>query len=175
MSGQFLVFLSHSAKDKEYLEVVRGAVRGSGAHLYVAEENITPGARLSKKIRSKIDDCNVFLLLLTENSASSSFVNQEIGYALGLDKFVLPVVIGERCPHNLCADIEYIRIDMVDPGPSIRAIRSVIKQRKAEDELSDLVKAGAVALGALALAKYGPQIKDSIGRWWQKRNAPPQQ
>ena len=175
LGGTFSVFVSHSARDNQYLEVIRGALRGTGARPYIAEENLTPGAQLSKKIRTKIEECEVFLLLLTENSASSAFVNQEIGYAIGLDKFVLPVVIGDKCPHNLCSDIEYIRLDLANPGPSIRAIRSVIKQRKAEAELSDLVKVGAIALGAVAWAKYGPQAKERLALWWKNLNRPPQQ
>ncbi len=174
LDGTFSVFVSHSEKDGQYLEAIRGALRGSGVRPYIAEENATPGARLSGKIRSKIEECDVFLLVLTENSASSSFVNREIGYAIGLEKFVLPVVIGGRCPQNLCSDIEYIRLDLTNPGPSVRAIRSLIKQRKAEAELSDLVKVGAIALGAVAWAKYGPQVKERLALWWQNLNRPPQ-
>ncbi|MEW5747206.1 MAG: toll/interleukin-1 receptor domain-containing protein [Candidatus Thermoplasmatota archaeon] len=172
MADKFLVFVSHSAKDKHQLELIRGAIRGTGARPYVAEENVTPGAKLSTKIRNKIEECDVFLLILTENSAASAYVNQEIGYALGLEKFVLPIVIGDTCPQNLCSDIEYIRIDPERPSSSIRTVRAIIKAKKNETELEQLVKIGALTLGTIAWLKYGPQIKETASRWWQNLNRP---
>jgi hypothetical protein len=173
MDDAYSVFVSHSAKDGQFIEVIRGALRGTGARAYVAEEDVTPGAKLPKKIRTKIDDCDMFLLLLTENSAASSFVNQEIGYALGLEKFILPVVIGDTCPRNLCADIEYIRFDPANPLPSIRTIRAVVKAKKSGEDLADLAAAGVITLGILGWMKYGPQIKQTMSRWWQNLNRPP--
>jgi hypothetical protein len=173
MDDAFPVFVSHSAKDRVYIEIIRGALRGTGARPYVAEEDVTPGAQISEKIRRKIEDCDLFLLLVTQNSLVSSFVNQEVGYALGLEKLLLPIVVGDACPKDLCADIEYIRLDPANPKPAIRAIRALVRSKKDEEDIKDLVKIGAIALGTIAWMKYGSQIKQKAALWWQNLNRPP--
>ena len=54
-----MVFISHSSKDGESLDLVKNAIRKSGMKPYVALEHRTPGASISSKITEKIDESDV--------------------------------------------------------------------------------------------------------------------
>lgn len=67
---------------------IKDALKSQGFSPYVATDVIEPAQHISRKIENAIDKSDAFVVLLTDNSVKSPWVQQEIGYA----KSRIPVV-----------------------------------------------------------------------------------
>ncbi len=74
------IFVSHSIKDKKYLESLQNMVKGYDLELLVAENEFEPQSTITQKIKNLIDKANIGLVLLTKDGINSGFVREEIGY-----------------------------------------------------------------------------------------------
>jgi len=73
------VFLSHSKKDKEFIERIANDLRASGIDVWYDEWEIPPGESIRKKIfEDGITSCDLFFVYLTENSIPSYWVKREL-------------------------------------------------------------------------------------------------
>jgi len=110
------VFLSHSnnKKDREIVNLLKFAV-GKLESVYVAEEDLQPGRLLmSDKIKTQIQNCEDFMVLLTHNAVSSDPIRQEIKIARDAGKRIIPIVedkVSVKDLDVLPEGIEYIRFN----------------------------------------------------------------
>jgi len=110
------VFLSHSnnKKDREIVNLLKFAV-GELESVYVAEEDLQPGRPLmSDKIKTQIQNCEDFMVLLTHNAVSSDPIRQEIKIARDAGKRIIPIVedkVSVKDLDVLPEGIEYIRFN----------------------------------------------------------------
>lgn len=74
------VFISHSMKDKPFLDGINDVLLTYGFELLVAEHVVDLQNTISDKIKIMIEQCNVALILMTRNGINSGFVREEIGY-----------------------------------------------------------------------------------------------
>jgi TIR domain len=73
------VFLSHSKKDKTFIEKVANNLRNCGIDVWYDEWEIPPGESIRKKIFDEgITSCDMFFIYLTENSIPSYWVQKEL-------------------------------------------------------------------------------------------------
>ena len=86
------LFLSHSNQDTKWVDAVRVQLENVGITVYLAELDPQPGQPLDQKLQRQIDSSNALIALLTETSAVSPIVREEIGYALSAGKLVVPLV-----------------------------------------------------------------------------------
>lgn len=114
------LFISHSGKDREWVELVRKRIETSGFQAYLAEYDVSGiGSDLSPKIQEAIKASAAVVVVLTGNAAGSAIVREEIGFALGQDKLVVPLVTPEVAQRP--ADLgmlngrEYIPFDIDEP------------------------------------------------------------
>lgn len=82
------VFISFSKEDMQTVMRIRNALGSQGFSPYVATDVVEPAQHISKKIENAIAKSDAFVVLLTESSVKSPWVQQEIGYA----KSRIPVV-----------------------------------------------------------------------------------
>jgi|GEM_PF-13566 len=79
-------FLSHSTKDKQFADKFYDDLRRNGVRCWYAPEDM----RVGDKIRSRIDESirvhNKLLLVLSENSVISQWVEQEVETALRMER-----------------------------------------------------------------------------------------
>jgi len=93
------LFLSYSSKDNEIVEYFIDEIKNRVEfELFVAkkEENITKNWRIS--ILNSIKDCEVYIPIVTPNFITSVWTNQEFGYALALEKKILPIFLCNEKP-----------------------------------------------------------------------------
>lgn len=88
----YKVFISYSTKDFPLADYVRNLLQHSSVEVFVAEYSVVPGQSLPVEIIAAIKNCNLFILLWSENSKESEWVPQEIGIATSEKKPILPVV-----------------------------------------------------------------------------------
>jgi len=95
------VFFSHSSLDAEWVARVAGQAMAAGVALYLAEHDVHPGERLSEKVTAAIERSDVVIVLLSKNSLTSVYVQQEIGLAHHAGKLVIPILMSDVASENL--------------------------------------------------------------------------
>jgi hypothetical protein len=111
------LFISHSNKDREWVELVRKRIEASGFRAYLAEYDIAGiGHELTPKIHEAVKASVAVVVVLTENAANSPIVREEIGFALGQSKLVIPLVTPAVAQNPAALGMlngrEYIPFDM---------------------------------------------------------------
>lgn len=73
------IFLSHSKKDKLFIEKLANDLRNASLDVWYDEWEIPPGESIRKKIfEDGIPNCDAFFVYLTENSIDSYWVRKEL-------------------------------------------------------------------------------------------------
>lgn len=148
----YRVFISHSAKDRPVVDVLRAHVEAIGFTTYLYERETEAGRPVSDKIQAAIRESDAVVALLTNESAGSAFLHQEIGYALALKKLVLPLVDTNLSdpPFAMLEGTEYVPLDPNAPGDAtLKMTQSLHRWRtsRSQDQLvTMLVIVGLIVL-----------------------------
>jgi TIR domain len=92
---QFKIFISYSTQDLDQVEMLRQQMKGTAIDVFVAEHSVQPSENLSQRISNAIQECDLFVVLWSNNAQNSGWVSQEIGRAGALNKTILPLVLQE--------------------------------------------------------------------------------
>lgn len=84
------VFISHSSKDKPYADAVCASLESRGIRCWIAPRDVLPGKSWSEAIVEAVEECGVFLLILTSNSNSSKQTINEVDIAVNHNKTIIP-------------------------------------------------------------------------------------
>jgi len=95
VEDQISVFVSYDRRETVLVHILTAHLESLGCRCLIDSSMIGTGEDFQDVIRSAIRDCEVVLVVLTEHSASSAWVHQEIGFALALGKPVLPFDFGD--------------------------------------------------------------------------------
>jgi hypothetical protein len=76
------VFISYSTKDSDFANEFAQQLHADGCQVWIDRKELDPGEYFEEEIRSGIDNCSYFILLLSENSATSPWVRLEVEYVL---------------------------------------------------------------------------------------------
>jgi hypothetical protein len=92
---EYLVFISHSSKDRwiarQMAAIIERRARRYGVRTFLDEKNLEAGASIREEIRRHLEGCEEFLVLLTSLSVSRQLVLLELGAAWGLRKRIAAV------------------------------------------------------------------------------------
>lgn len=86
------VFFSHAEEDWNFVERVSNILDRIGISCYTYERYPEYGEYIPEIIKQRIDNYMTVIVLLTQNSVQSQWVNQEIGMAFALDRNLIPIV-----------------------------------------------------------------------------------
>lgn len=94
------IFLSHSSLDKEFTDKLHSLLEMSGFHVWYDEKKLTGNTQLLCGLPKYINDSEAFIVVLSQSSCKSSWVQDEYGYARGLMdkgmlKTIIPIVIDD--------------------------------------------------------------------------------
>lgn len=89
------VFISYSTKDQLQAETVRDILEKNGLACWMAPRDIPGGSNYTKEIPSAIRGCQVFVLILSQNSQNSPWVLKELDSAVNCGKVILPFMLEE--------------------------------------------------------------------------------
>ena len=91
--GDFKVFISHAtAEDGELANWIADALDRLYIRAFVYERYQRGGQNRFEVIKSTIQACPYFLVMLTKDGIASQWVNQEIGYAVAVGKEIIPIM-----------------------------------------------------------------------------------
>ena len=93
------VFISYSTVDAAKAETVRNVLERNEIRCWMAPRDIPVGSNYTKEIPVAIRDCQVFVLVLSQNAQRSHWVLKELDSAVNMGKVILPFML-EDCVLN---------------------------------------------------------------------------
>jgi hypothetical protein len=127
----------------------------NGINVHVSEWYEQPGESLPQKVASLLKASDCMLALLTVGGERSRWVNQEIGYAKGAGKPVIPVVEDGVQITGFLQSLEYIPFKRDNPYDAVtRAVEylKTLATRKEQEERGRAILGGLLFFfGLLAL------------------------
>lgn len=95
------LFISHNAKDKPFVRCLAAALSTYGIDSWIDESEIRVGESLINKISEAIENIELVIVVISSNSIQSSWVRQELDWAMTKEinkrkVVILPLVI-DKC------------------------------------------------------------------------------
>jgi hypothetical protein len=85
-------FISYSSTDLEFAQAVHRDLSAQGVSAFMAAISLRPGDHWSTEIHNALRESSWVIFLASRAACASSYVQQEIGGALGQSKRLIPVV-----------------------------------------------------------------------------------
>ncbi len=105
------VFLAHAEKDAEVMEKIRHSLRRECFTVWTNKTDIQTGEAFEEAIKRGIEEADNVVYLLSPDSLKSEYCQQELEYALSLNKRIIPILVREtpfiQVPPAL-RDLQYI-------------------------------------------------------------------
>jgi hypothetical protein len=98
------VFISHSTVDKEIADQVCGYLESHGLPCWIAPRDVTPGKNYGAAILDAIDECSIFVLILSAQSNKSGQVVREVERAASSNSTIIPIRVEDVLPSR---DLEF--------------------------------------------------------------------
>lgn len=146
------VFISYSSKDSVAAQAICHCLEQHGIRCWIAPRDITPGAEYGDLIDEAIKQCIAVVVLFSEKSAASPWVNGEMNIAFEEQKTIIPFRL-DQTPLKGQSRVMLNQIHWIDAFPNY------------ESKFSDLVEAVSHAIGhSLSDIEQKPQTtKRTLG------------
>ena len=128
------VFISYSSKDSTAAQAICHCLEQNNIRCWIAPRNITPGAEYGDLIDEAIKQAKVVVVLFSERSAVSPWVNGEMNIAFEEQKTIIPFRL-DKTPLKGQSRVMLNQIHWIDAFPNY------------ESKFSDLVEAVSLAAG----------------------------
>lgn len=79
---QRVAFISHSSKDKPFVRKLAADLVASGVKVWIDEQRILVGDSIPEKIAQGLAESDFFLIVVSQNSVASAWVQKELSSAL---------------------------------------------------------------------------------------------
>lgn len=86
------IFISYSHNDKGYVHKLQEALLSQGFNVWI-DDRIDYGTRWPKVIQDHLDDCDAFIVIVSENSFESEWVQNEVTRAKRIGKPFFPLLL----------------------------------------------------------------------------------
>ena len=96
MSEEGRWFISHCSKDIVVVEQIVNLLKYCGILYWKAPEMIPAGSNYAREIPKALSSCGVFLLVLSEASQKSIWVEKEVDIAINYRKKIIPIKIDDQ-------------------------------------------------------------------------------
>lgn len=90
---QRLTFISYSRTNRGFALELAKELKASGFLIWFDQLDIPTGARWDDEIERALTQCEIFMVILTQQSIASNNVKDEIGYAIDSNKRILPILL----------------------------------------------------------------------------------
>lgn len=158
-------FISYAHEDAPAAKRLANDLRSHGHSVWIDEEQIKSGDSLVEKIQEGINSSQNLIVLLSENSAKSTWVRQEIASAFqddpaGSARRIIPVLLDSRAEVPLSlAKLKYIDFTTAESYfEGLKALSSLAADSEAERKRAALAKLIDVPDLAKELAKEVAEI-----------------
>ncbi len=94
------VFISHAHREKNVASTLKAKLFERGFDAFLAHEDIDGGEDWMKMLYEKVQECDVFLILLSQEYRKANFTDQEAGIAYAMNKPMIPVSLDGTVPYG---------------------------------------------------------------------------
>jgi len=125
--GRGHIFVSYSRRDLEWVQALVTELEAAGLPVWLDVHKLKPGVVWDSEIELALRGTDVLLVILSENSAASTNVLDEINFALSKNRLVVPVL------HQTC-EVPYrlARLQHIDfTGPREVALHRLVERLRA--------------------------------------------
>ncbi len=102
------VFISYSRKDIEFAKKLTGELEKNNLDFWVDWEGIPPTVDWMKQVQKGIEESDVFLFLLSPDSAKSKVCGEEIAHAIKNGKRLIPLTIRDVNPEEVPQGLSHL-------------------------------------------------------------------
>ena len=100
------IFISYSSKDAEFALKLSASLEPF-YDVWIDKDDIKGGSEWEKMIQAAVTDCDVFLIIVSDNSNESNWVMRETILAENLKKYRIPILLDGDMPFRLL-ELQYI-------------------------------------------------------------------
>lgn len=162
-SGNFTIFASYSSKDIGTIKPILERISYiDGIKTFFAEQDLQPGEMINRSITQNILNSDIFLLFYSESAKQSTYVQQEIGVALGHNKIIIPLLLDETKPTGMLANIQYLDLSVETKRPSEleRLYNFIVKNVQTKNQNQLIGALALLGIGYLLLASNQNEYED---------------
>ncbi len=136
------IFLSHADKDKKIAKKLAYELGSYGMKIFVAHEDIKIGEKWEAILFDKIKECDLFVVLLSENFHLAKYTDHEVGIAYGLSKFIFPIRIDDTVPYGFMSKFQAKKISPeIDKDEVVKVFYSMVsKIEKGLEMMNNLIE-----------------------------------
>ncbi|MCB9112042.1 MAG: toll/interleukin-1 receptor domain-containing protein [Anaerolineales bacterium] len=102
------IFISYSRKDEEYVTKLVESLENEGFEVWIDRDLLT-GDTWTQVINHKIDTCDAFVIVMTDESQKSNWVRREVLYAIQEGKKIFPLLLQGKL-WMLLQDFNYFKV-----------------------------------------------------------------
>lgn len=143
------VFISYSSKDAEIVNKITQRLTDEGIGYWKAPEMIPAGSNYAREIPRAIEACEVFVLMISESSQDSIWVEKEIDCAINARKTIVPLNLTGaplrsmfRFYLNNVQTIDYSGDERNAMQQFVERLKGLVGSRKAENVKKATVRTG---------------------------------
>jgi len=107
--GYFKVFISHLASFKKGAAALRAELQAYGISGFVAHDDIKPTREWQAEIVAGLQSMDAFVAILEKGFPTSSWCDQEIGFAVARNVFVIPL-IRDLDPYGFIGKVQGLKV-----------------------------------------------------------------
>ena len=144
----FSAFISYSTKNLEQAQRVRDELKHSQVNVFLAKDSFRIGDAVTPTIMKEIEQCDVFLLLWSEEAAASKWVRDEVKTAVSSHKHILPVKLDDTALPEMLGDIHYVS-EPADGNRALEQIRTAVFERADNKNYKELAMILVICFGAV--------------------------
>jgi nucleoside 2-deoxyribosyltransferase len=135
------VFLSHARQDSTVVKATSAELSWLGIIPFLAPDNIPSAQKWLPRLEHELTTCNALVAFLTPSFQTSSWTNQEVGYAVAKRKRVLSVQLdSQSTPPGFIQQYQAILADGMSPHDIAASIfDDLLKYDETSDHLKKLV------------------------------------
>jgi hypothetical protein len=109
-----MIFISYSSFDSATAQELASYVKSCGFPVFIDYQSLEAGSEFMEAIGREIEKSDVVLLLLSPHATESKWVRWEIGWALRLEKRIVPLLLA---PVSYTAVFPLVNLHMLDFRP----------------------------------------------------------
>lgn len=135
------VFVSYSSDDKFLAGEIKRILEQYGLSVFLAHDDIEPLCDWQEEISKNLNECDIFIPVLTGSFRESFWTDQEIGMAFALKKMIMPLKV-DTAPYGFISKIQACKLDVDIPRRSCLKIIKVLKDSQFKKSLLDSLLRG---------------------------------
>lgn len=122
------IFVCHSSKDEDKAILLRNNLEEYySLKVFCPNRELKAGHAYPEPLIQAIKDCDVFVIILTENFHGAAFTEQEVGIALAQKKPILPLKMDKTDPFGYIHTIQAVTpVGSIDRIPAMVQISTAI-------------------------------------------------